>query len=66
MSEEMKKESSRDLYRLRKQTVKPVFGIVKSVMGFRGFSLRSLEKVNQEWTLVMCAWNLKRLANLAQ
>ncbi|MHB9100365.1 MAG: transposase, partial [Sulfuricella sp.] len=32
-------------YALRKQTVEPVFGIIKSVMGFRQFILRGLEKV---------------------
>ena len=30
------------LYALRKQTVEPVFGIIKPVMGFRQFSLREL------------------------
>jgi len=49
---------------LRKQTVEPVFGIIKSVMGFRQFSLRGLDKVRGEWTLVCLAWNLKRMAVL--
>ena len=31
-------------YALRKQTPKPVFGIIKSVLGFRQFMLRGLEK----------------------
>jgi hypothetical protein len=30
------------LYALRKQTPEPVFGIIKSVMGFRQFLLRGL------------------------
>jgi hypothetical protein len=29
----------------RKQTVEPVFGVTKSVMGFRQFSVRGLQKV---------------------
>jgi len=41
-----------------------VFEIIKSVMGFRGFSLRGLKKVTGERTLVCLAWNLKRLAVL--
>jgi len=45
--------------------VEPVFGIVKHVMGFRQFLLRSLEKVQGEWTLVCMAWNMKRLFVLA-
>ncbi|EHH66877.1 transposase IS1182 family protein [Gluconobacter morbifer G707] len=53
-----------DVYRLRKQTVEPVFGIIKSIMGFRRFSLRSLAKVTTEWTLVALAYNCKRMARL--
>jgi transposase len=48
-------------YALRKQTPEPVFGIIKSVMGFRQFSLRGLDKVRGEWNLVTMAWNLKRM-----
>lgn len=51
-------------YALRKQTVEPVFGIIKSVMGFRQFSLRGLRKVTGEWNLVCLAWNVKRMALL--
>jgi transposase len=49
------------LYGLRKQLAEPVFGIVKSVMGFRQFSLRGLDKVKGEWNLVTMAWNIKRM-----
>jgi hypothetical protein len=52
-------------YALRKQTPEPVFGIIKSVMGFRQFSLRGLEKVKGEWRLVTLAWNLKRMFALS-
>jgi hypothetical protein len=48
-------------YKLRQQTVEPVFGIIKSVMGFRQFLLRGLEKVRLEWKWVCLAYNLKRL-----
>jgi len=48
-------------YRLRKQTVEPVFGIIKEVMGFRRFRLRGRAKVSLEWTLVCLSYNLKRL-----
>ena len=51
----------RKAYALRKQTPEPVFGIIKSVMGFRQFSLRGLEKVKGEWNLVTMAWNIKRM-----
>jgi transposase len=53
------------LYGLRKQTPEPVFGIIKSVMGFRQFLLRGLDKVKGEWSLVTMAWNIKRMFALA-
>jgi transposase len=52
-------------YALRKQTPEPVFGIIKSVLGFRQFMLRGLDKVRGEWRLVTMAWNLKRMFALA-
>jgi transposase len=48
-------------YKLRQQTVEPVFGIIKSILGFRQFLLRGKEKVGLEWKLVCMAYNLKRL-----
>jgi transposase len=53
-------------YALRKQTPEPVFGIIKSVLGFRQFLLRGLEKVRGEWKLVTMAWNMKRMFALAE
>jgi transposase len=53
-------------YALRKQTPEPVFGIIKSVLGFRQFLLRGLDKVRGEWNLVTMAWNLKRMFALAE
>ena len=44
--------------------VEPVFGIIKSVMGFRQFLLRGRKAVEGEWTLVNLAWNLKRMHSL--
>jgi hypothetical protein len=48
-------------YKLRQQTVEPIFGIIKSILGFRHFLLRGKEKVSLEWQLVCVAYNLKRL-----
>jgi hypothetical protein len=56
--------AGRALYKLRQQTVEPVFGIIKEAMGFRRFSLRGLAKVSLEWDLVCLAYNLKRLHRL--
>jgi transposase len=61
MREKLRTEAGRALYALRKQTVEPVFGIIKSVLGFRRFLLRGLEKVSGEWDLVCLAYNMKRL-----
>ena len=52
-------------YRLRKQLPEPVFGIIKSVMGFRQFLLRVLDCVRGEWNLVTMAWNIKRMYALS-
>jgi len=52
------------LDRLRKQTVEPVFGIIKEVMGFRRFRLRGRAKVSLECTLVCQSCNFKRLFTL--
>nr|BBJ04151.1 hypothetical protein YBY_20000 [Marinobacter nauticus] len=57
-------QSGRALYALRKQTVEPVFGIIKQVIGLRQFSMRGLEKVAGEWTLATLAWNVKRMSVL--
>ncbi len=56
--------AGRALYKLRQQTVEPVFGIIKEAMGFRRFSLRGLKKVSLEWDLVCLAYNVKRLHRL--
>lgn len=64
MQEKMAQEDNRKRYSLRKQTVEPVFGIVKQVLGFRQFQLRGLTRVDTEWKLVMLAYNCKRLHNL--
>ena len=61
MAHRLKTPEGRKLYALRKQTPEPVFGIIKSALGFRQFSLRGLEKVRGEWSLVTMAWNLKRM-----
>lgn len=65
MKHRLKTIQGRKLYGLRKQTVEPVFGIIKSVMRFRQFLLRGLPSVQGEWSLVALAWNFKRMAVMA-
>jgi hypothetical protein len=61
MRHRLKTAEGKKLYQLRQQTVEPVFGIIKSAMGFRQFLLRGISKVSTEWTLVCLAYNLRRL-----
>ena len=61
MAHRLKTPEGRALYALRKQTPEPVFGIIKAALGFRQFSLRGLDKVRGEWSLVTMAWNMKRM-----
>jgi Transposase DDE domain len=56
MAHRLKTPEGRKLYALRKQTPEPVFGIIKSALGFRQFSLRGLDKVRAQWSLVTLAW----------
>ena len=64
MAHKLKTLAGKKLYALRKQTVEPVFGIIKSVMEFRQFSMRGLAAADNEWNMVCLAWNLKRMAVL--
>jgi hypothetical protein len=61
MAHRLSTQEGRSLYKLRKQTVEPVFGIIKRVMGWRQMSMRGLAKAQGEWSLVTMAWNIKRL-----
>jgi len=61
MAYRLKTPDGKKLYALRKQVPEPVFGIIKSVLGFRQFLLRGLACVRGEWSLVTMAWNMKRL-----
>ena len=61
MTHRLRTPEGKKLYALRKQTPEPVFGIIKSVMGFRQFGLRGIDNVQGEWNLVTMAWNVKRM-----
>src|SRR5271168_4672459 len=65
MRHRLQTKEGKKSYALRKQTPEPVFGIIKSVLGFRQFMLRGLDKVRGEWSLVTMAWNMKRMFALA-
>ncbi len=61
MAHRLSTQAGRALYALRKQTVEPVFGIIKQAMGWRQMSMRGLHKAQGEWNLVTMAWNIKRM-----
>ena len=53
--------AAKEAYRLRKQLVEPVFGIIKEQQGARRFLLRGLANVAAEWTMLVTAFNLRTL-----
>lgn len=60
MTRKLKSEEGKEIYKKRKQTVEPVFGVIKEILGFRRFSLRGEEATDAEWSLVCAGYNLKR------
>jgi transposase len=62
MQEKLATEAGRKTYGRRKGIVEPVNGWIKSVLGFRQFSLRGLAKAAGEWTLVCLALNLRQMS----
>ena len=64
MRRRLRSATGRAAYKKRKETVEPVFGIIKSVMGFRRFLLRGRRKAALEWSLVTLAYNFRRIARL--
>jgi len=64
MKQKLEAEEGRQRYSKRKSIVEPVNGWIKSVLGFRQFSLRGLQKVSGEWTLVCLALNLRQMRPL--
>ena len=58
MKHRLQTQAGKNRYALRKSTVEPVIGIVKSVMDFRQFSLRGRTKVKGEWNLMCLAYSV--------
>lgn len=61
MQRKLRTKRGRKRYSDRKRIVEPPFGWIKRCLGFQSFSLRGLEKVTGEWSLVCLALNLKRM-----
>lgn len=64
MKHRLRTKDGRAIYGQRKSTIEPTFGVIKSIMGFRQFSLRGHKKVTGEWRIVGIAYNLKRMYRL--
>jgi transposase len=61
MARKLRTKKGRETYSKRKSIVEPVFGQIKRARGFVQFSLRGLEKMRGEWTLVCLTHNLLKL-----
>lgn len=64
MQHRLRTKQGREIYGQRKATIEPRFGNIKSVHGFRQFSLRGHEKVSGEWQIMGTSYNLKRMHTL--
>ncbi|MGE4243445.1 IS1182 family transposase [Ramlibacter sp.] len=61
MAARLQSDEGRAAYRKRKWIAEPPNGWIKSVLGFRQFSMRGLHRVAAEWKLVCAALNLRRM-----
>ncbi len=55
MKTKLETDDVKATYKKRKETVEPVFGIVKAAMGFTRFRQRGLKDVATEWMLTALA-----------
>jgi Transposase DDE domain len=61
MKQKLKTDAGRDLYKMRKAIVEPVFGQIKAARGIRSFLLRGFAKAGAEWKLICATHNLLKL-----
>ena len=61
MAAKLQTEQGKSDYRKRKWIAEPPNGWIKSVLGFRQFSMRGLQKAKAEFKLVCMALNLRRM-----
>ena len=61
MERKLLTERGRQLYKLRGQTIEPVFGQIKDVRGFDRFMRRGIEACRSEWSLICATHNLLKL-----
>ena len=61
MGRKLRTKRGKAKYRLRSQTVEPVFGQIKAAMGLYGFMCRGIDAVRSEWKLICACHNLMKL-----
>ncbi|MCP3885908.1 MAG: IS1182 family transposase [Propionibacteriaceae bacterium] len=61
MERKLLTKRGRDLYRLRGQTVEPVFGQMKEIQGADRFMMHGSQETKGEWSLHCAAHNLRKL-----
>jgi transposase len=59
--QKQREAENRQLLKKRKAIVEPVFGTIKQGMGFRRYTVRGLQRVKTQWSLVCTAFNLRKL-----
>jgi transposase len=64
MAAKLQSNEGKAAYRRRKWIAEPPNGWIKSVLGFRQFSLRGLHRVQAEFKLVCLALNLRRMGSM--
>jgi hypothetical protein len=61
MERKLLTERGRKLYKLRGQTVEPVFGQIKDARGIDKFMRRGIEACQSEWSLICATHNVLKL-----
>lgn len=64
MQHKLQSEEGKQSYRKRKWIAEPPNGWIKSILGFRQFSMRGLNKADGEFKLVCLALNLRRMGSM--
>jgi hypothetical protein len=60
-SEKRRHPAQQALMRQRKAIFAPVFATIKQALGFRRWTVRGLENVHTQWSLLCAACNLKKM-----
>jgi transposase len=61
MRSKLRTPQGREVYKMRKAIVEPVFGQIKDARGLRRFLLRGLDNARAEWAIICMTHNLLKL-----